>query len=36
MTSIVFPGQGSQSLGMIKDFHENFKLAASILEEIEE
>ena len=36
MTCIVFPGQGSQSLGMVKDFHENFKLAASIFEEIED
>ncbi len=36
MTCIVFPGQGSQSIGMVKDFHENFRLAASIFEEIED
>ena len=36
MTCIVFPGQGSQSLGMAKDFHDNFKLAESIFQEIED
>ena len=36
MTCIVFPGQGSQSQGMIKDFYENFKLAKSIFQEIED
>ena len=36
MTCIVFPGQGSQSQGMVKDFHENFKLAGTIFEEIED
>ena len=36
MTCIVFPGQGSQSLGMVKDFHDNFKLAESIFQEIED
>ena len=36
MTCIVFPGQGSQSEGMVKDFHENFKLAGTIFEEIED
>ena len=36
MTTIVFPGQGSQVVGMAKDFHDNFKLAKSIFEEIED
>ena len=36
MTSIVFPGQGSQSIGMAKDFNDNFSIAKSIFEEIEE
>ena len=36
MTSIVFPGQGSQSSGMVKDFHDNFKIAKLIFEEIED
>ena len=36
MTSIIFPGQGSQNVGMAKDFYENFKLAQLIFEEIEE
>tara|TARA_Y100001970_G_scaffold75187_1_gene95277 strand:- start:1078 stop:1989 length:912 start_codon:yes stop_codon:yes gene_type:complete len=36
MTSIVFPGQGSQSVGMVKDFHDNFKNAKLIFEEIED
>ena len=36
MTCIVFPGQGSQSQGMVKDFYDNFKLAVSIFEEIED
>ena len=36
MTTIVFPGQGSQSVGMTKDFHDNFKIAQSIFEEIED
>ena len=36
MTSIVFPGQGSQFVGMAKDFHDNFKLAKSCFEEIED
>ena len=26
MFSIVFPGQGSQKIGMIKEFYENFDL----------
>ena len=36
MTSIVFPGQGSQTVGMAKDFYDNFKIARLIFEEIEE
>ena len=36
MTSIVFPGQGSQFVGMAKDFNENFKIAKSTFEEIED
>ena len=36
MTSIVFPGQGSQSIGMAKDFNDNFRIAKSIFEEIED
>ena len=36
MTTIVFPGQGSQSIGMTKDFHDNFKIAQSTFEEIED
>ena len=30
MTSIVFPGQGSQSVGMAKDFNDNFDIAKKI------
>lgn len=36
MTSIVFPGQGSQKAGMIRDFYENFSVAKHTLEEIED
>ena len=36
MTTIVFPGQGSQSVGMTMDFHDNFKIAQSTFEEIED
>ena len=36
MTSIVFPGQGSQFVGMAKDFNDNFTLARTIFEEIED
>ncbi len=36
MTSIVFPGQGSQTVGMAKDFYDNFKSAKLIFEEIED
>jgi len=36
MTSIVFPGQGSQMVGMVRDFYDNFKIAKLIFEEIED
>ena len=36
MTAIIFPGQGSQFLCMAKDFHDNFKIAKQIYEEIED
>ena len=36
MTSIVFPGQGSQYIGMAKDFSDNFKISKMIFEEIED
>ncbi len=35
MTSIVFPGQGSQYVGMVKDFYDKFKASRDIFEEIE-
>ncbi len=36
MTTIVFPGQGSQFVGMAKDFHDNFNIAKLSFEEIED
>ena len=36
MTSIIFPGQGSQFLGMTKDFFDNFKIAQDTIAEIED
>ena len=36
MTSFVFPGQGSQTTGLAKDFYDNFKIARLIFEEIED
>ena len=36
MTTIVFPGQGSQSLGMSRDFYENFQMARETFELIED
>ena len=36
MTTVVFPGQGSQIIGMAKDFNDNFQIARSIFENIED
>ena len=36
MTSIIFPGQGSQFLGMAKDFFDNFTIAKNTITEIED
>jgi len=36
MTSIIFPGQGSQFLGMAKDFFDNFTIAKDTITEIED
>ena len=36
MTSTVFPGQGSQTVGMVRDFYNNFKKAKLLFEEIED
>ena len=36
MTAIVFPGQGSQYVGMSMDFNENFDVARSVFQEIED
>ncbi len=36
MTSIIFPGQGSQYPGMVKDFYDNFKSAREVFEELED
>ena len=36
MTTVIFPGQGSQYIGMAKDFHDNFKYAKLLFEEIED
>ena len=35
MTTLVFPGQGSQFLGMSKDFYENFNSARKIFQKVE-
>ena len=36
MTTFVFPGQGSQFVGMAKDFYDNFIIAKTTFEEIED
>lgn len=36
MTTYVFPGQGSQIVGMSEDFYKNFAIAKKTLEEIED
>ena len=36
MTTVVFPGQGSQYTGMSKDFYNNFNIARVTFQEIEE
>ena len=36
MTTLVFPGQGSQFLGMSKDFYDNFDVAKNTLNEIQD
>ena len=34
MTTLVFPGQGSQFIGMSKDFYENFNSAREIFKKV--
>ena len=36
MLSLVFPGQGSQYIGMGKDFSNNFPVASKVYEEVDE
>ena len=36
MFALIFPGQGSQSLGMAKDFYDNFPKVRNIFEEIQD
>ena len=36
MTTLIFPGQGSQYIGMSKDFYTNYKIAKNVIEEIED
>ena len=33
MFSVLFPGQGSQSVGMVKDFYENFDYVKDLFKE---
>ena len=35
MTALLFPGQGSQYIGMTKDFHDEFAIARETFEKIE-
>lgn len=35
-TAFVFPGQGSQSVGMGKEFYDNFKVAREVFEEVDD
>ena len=35
MTSVIFPGQGSQYLGMARDFYDNFEIAKNTFKSIE-
>ena len=36
MLSVIFPGQGSQSVGMARDLHEKYKLVQDIFQEADE
>ena len=36
MFAIIFPGQGSQSLGMAKDFYDSFPIVKKIFEEVKD
>ena len=36
MFSVIFPGQGSQSVGMIKDFYNKFKLVKELFDQADE
>ena len=36
MTAIIFPGQGSQFIGMAKDFYDNFKETREVFEEVQD
>ncbi|KFJ43155.1 acyl transferase domain protein [Francisella tularensis] len=35
-TAVVFPGQGSQKLGMLQDYYENFETFRNIVDEAKE
>lgn len=35
-TALVFPGQGSQSVGMGKEFYDNFSIAKQVFEEVDD